>query len=63
MYSYYKIDIDNCLTDNNNYFAFDTSNDNGLGLMLNQKFGTVRLDHSEYMDTYNSFSNGLNGGN
>lgn len=62
-YSYYKIDIDNCLTDESNYLAFDSSSYNGFELMLNQKFGIVSLGIYQYMDTYDSFSNGLNGGN
>ena len=58
-----KIDIDNCLTDESNYLAFDSSSYNGFELMLNQKFGIVSLGIYQYMDTYDSFSNGLNGGN
>lgn len=62
-----KIDVDNCLTDYSNYFAFDanaTEDNYFLALRLNQKFGVVEgLHYQSYMDTYDSFSNGLNGGN
>ena len=74
----YKLDIDNCSVDDTNYFAFEdtTQNPHGIDdeLKLNEKFGSVTVTHKSpydeytwfsymYIESYNGFSNGLNGGN
>lgn len=75
----YKIDIDNCTIDVNNYFAFEDNQTISYYhiddlISLNEKFGAVTVVHKHptidiaylsytYLESYNNFSNGLNGGN
>ena len=56
------IDFNNCQVSKTEYL---TALQNGSGYSVNQKFGVIQTntDYNFYIESANSFSNGLNGGN
>lgn len=65
--AHFRIDLDKCEISVNDYLAatvyWPQAPHSGLFYRFNQQYGMILSDNATYLESYNQFSNGLNGGN